>query len=45
MADRMPLGYYQGKFKTFTNNDIQLEFGDVFYLFSDGFIDQKRGGI
>ena len=42
-ADRMPLGYYQGKFKTFTNNDIQLEFGDVFYLFSDGFVDQKGG--
>jgi serine phosphatase RsbU (regulator of sigma subunit) len=42
-ADRMPLGYYQGKFKSFTNNDIQLEFGDVFYLFSDGFIDQKGG--
>jgi len=42
-ADRMPLGYYQGKFQTFTNNDIQLEFGDVFYLFSDGFVDQKGG--
>ncbi len=42
-ADRMPLGYYPGRFKTFTNNDIQLEYGDVFYLFSDGFIDQKGG--
>jgi len=42
-ADRMPLGYYPGKFKTFTNNDIQLESGDMFYLFSDGFIDQKGG--
>jgi serine phosphatase RsbU (regulator of sigma subunit)/tetratricopeptide (TPR) repeat protein len=42
-ADRMPLGYYQGKFKSFTNHDIQLEFGDVIYLFSDGFIDQKGG--
>ena len=42
-ADRMPLGYYQGRFKTFTNNDIQLEYGDVFYLFSDGFVDQKGG--
>jgi serine phosphatase RsbU (regulator of sigma subunit) len=42
-ADRMPLGYYQGSFKTFTNKDIQLEYGDVFYLFSDGFIDQKGG--
>ena len=42
-ADRMPLGYYQGRFKSFTNNDIQLEFGDVLYLFSDGFVDQKGG--
>jgi serine phosphatase RsbU (regulator of sigma subunit) len=42
-ADRMPLGYYQGRFNTFTNRDIQLEYGDVFYLFSDGFIDQKGG--
>jgi serine phosphatase RsbU (regulator of sigma subunit)/Tfp pilus assembly protein PilF len=42
-ADRMPLGYYQGTFKTFANQDIQLEYGDVFYLFSDGFVDQKGG--
>lgn len=42
-ADRMPLGYYQGSFKSFTNTDIPLHFGDVFYLFSDGFIDQKGG--
>ncbi len=42
-ADRMPLGYFQGRFKSFTNNDIRLEYGDVFYLFSDGFMDQKGG--
>jgi serine phosphatase RsbU (regulator of sigma subunit) len=42
-ADRMPLGYYQGRFKPFTNNDIHFEFGDMFYLFSDGFVDQKGG--
>ena len=42
-ADRMPLGYYQGRFKSFTNQDIQLEYGDVFYLYSDGFMDQKGG--
>jgi serine phosphatase RsbU (regulator of sigma subunit) len=41
--DRMPLGYYPGMFKTFTNRDIQLEYGDVFYLFSDGYMDQKGG--
>lgn len=42
-ADRMPLGYYQGKDRAFTNHDIKLEIGDTFYIFSDGFIDQKGG--
>ena len=42
-ADRMPLGYYSGKDKSFTNHEIKLELGDTFYLFSDGFIDQKGG--
>jgi len=42
-ADLMPVGYYPGRFKTFTNKDIQLQYGDVFYLFSDGFSDQKGG--
>jgi len=42
-ADRMPLGYYHGKDRAFTHHDIQLEQGDTFYLFSDGFIDQKGG--
>lgn len=42
-ADQMPLGYYPGRFKPFTNKDINLEYGDVLYLFSDGFIDQKGG--
>lgn len=42
-ADRMPLGFYQGKDRTFTNHDITLEEGDTFYIFSDGFIDQKGG--
>jgi len=42
-ADRMPVGYYPGRFKNFTNQDVQLEYGDMFYLFSDGFLDQKGG--
>ena len=42
-ADKMPIGYYQVKDKTFTNHDIKLESGDTFYLFSDGFTDQKGG--
>ena len=42
-ADRMPLGYYHGKDRPFTNHEIDLEQGDTFYLFSDGFVDQKGG--
>lgn len=42
-ADRMPVGFYHGKDKTFTNNEIQLEMGDTFYIFSDGFMDQTGG--
>jgi len=42
-ADRMPLGYYQGKDISFVNHDIKLDMGDTFYMFSDGFIDQKGG--
>ena len=41
--DRMPVGYYQGKFQAFTNHEISLEQGDAFYLFSDGYVDQKGG--
>ena len=41
--DRMPIGYYQGKDKSFTNHDIQVDIGDTFYLFTDGLIDQKGG--
>lgn len=42
-ADKMPLGYYQGKDKPFTNHEFKLEMGDTLYLFSDGFVDQKGG--
>ncbi len=42
-ADRMPLGYYQSKDTSFVNHDIQLDKGDSFYMFSDGYIDQKGG--
>jgi serine phosphatase RsbU (regulator of sigma subunit) len=42
-ADNMPLGYYPGKDKPFTNHEIKLDLGDTFYLFSDGFVDQKGG--
>ncbi len=42
-ADRMPVGFYPGNEKAFTNHEIQLKIGDAFYLFSDGFMDQMGG--
>jgi len=42
-ADRMPLGYYHGKDRPFTNHELKLEIGDTFYIFSDGYMDQKGG--
>ena len=42
-ADRMPIGYYPNEKPTFTNHEIQLNDGDIFYLFSDGFMDQFGG--
>jgi len=42
-ADRMPVGFFHGKEKSFTNHELQLEIGDTVYMFSDGFIDQIGG--
>ena len=42
-ADQMPVGFYRSKDKPFTNHEIQLEMSDTFYIFSDGFPDQKGG--
>jgi len=42
-ADRMPIGIYIKEKDSFTNNEIDLQNGDVFYIFSDGFQDQFGG--
>jgi serine phosphatase RsbU (regulator of sigma subunit) len=42
-ADRMPIGIYYKKTKPFTNNEVQLQKGDMLYMFSDGYIDQFSG--
>ena len=42
-ADPMPVGVHFLSDKSFTNHEIQLEIGDSFYIFSDGFIDQIGG--
>jgi serine phosphatase RsbU (regulator of sigma subunit) len=41
-ADRQPAGIYQ-KEKPFTEHRIQLDKGDRFYIFSDGFYSQFGG--
>ena len=38
-ADRMPVGVFIKGDKPFTNNTFQLEKGDKFYIFSDGYHD------
>lgn len=42
-ADRMPISYYFAAKPSFTNNKIQLQKNDSFYLFTDGFADQFGG--
>jgi ligand-binding sensor domain-containing protein/serine phosphatase RsbU (regulator of sigma subunit) len=42
-ADGMPIGIYVGEEKMFTNNRIELQSGDVGYIFSDGYADQFGG--
>ncbi|MFH1319340.1 MAG: two-component regulator propeller domain-containing protein [Bacteroidota bacterium] len=42
-ADRQPVGYFSGEQVPFTNHLIQLQKGDVVYIFSDGFQDQFGG--
>lgn len=41
-ADRMPIAIYDNMFP-FTKNEISLQTGDTFYIFSDGYIDQFGG--
>ena len=41
-ADKMPIAIYE-RMDKFTNHEIQLEKGDIIYLFSDGFADQFGG--
>lgn len=45
-ADRQPIGiFYGAEDKSFTNNRVQLEPDDTFYLFSDGYQDQFGGTL
>jgi serine phosphatase RsbU (regulator of sigma subunit)/Tfp pilus assembly protein PilF len=43
IADPMPVGFYLYNDESFSNHEIQLQIGDSFYIFSDGYIDQNGG--
>jgi serine phosphatase RsbU (regulator of sigma subunit) len=42
-ADRMPIGIHIREKDTFTQHELELQSGDVFYIFSDGYVDQFGG--
>ena len=43
-ADKMPCGIYINESPRFTNNIVDLQSGDVLYMYSDGIADQFGGG-
>lgn len=42
IADKQPIGYQEGN-KPFVNREVELNRGDVVYLFTDGYADQFGG--
>lgn len=42
-GDKRPIGAFSGVTSPFTLNSAHLQEGDVFYLFSDGYVDQFGG--
>jgi serine phosphatase RsbU (regulator of sigma subunit) len=43
--DKMPIGISGTMEQSFTNHNLQLEQGDIIYIFSDGFADQFGGPL
>ncbi len=42
-ANKMPIGVYFTDDKPFENNEIDIQYGDAFYIYSDGYVDQFGG--
>ena len=42
-ADRMPIGIHIIEKESFTNHEIEIQKGDIIYIFTDGYIDQFGG--
>ena len=41
-ADKQPIGQYDDR-QLYTNHNIELQTGDIIYIFSDGYVDQFGG--
>jgi phosphoserine phosphatase RsbU/P len=44
-GDRMPIGIHMHYDKPFTNQEIELQSGDMIYMFTDGYADQFGGAF
>jgi len=42
-ADKMPIGIYGKKNQPFERHEIEMQKGDLIYIFSDGYVDQFGG--
>lgn len=42
-TNKFPVGMHIGETQNFTNNTLQLQKGDIIYIFSDGYADQFGG--
>lgn len=42
-ADRMPIGVHERDSKPFTNMEFSIHKGDIYYILSDGYVDQFGG--
>jgi DNA-binding response OmpR family regulator len=42
-GDSMPIGIYEQDDQSFTNTELFFEKNDIFYLFTDGYVDQLGG--
>jgi len=43
-ANKMPIGIHKNAEIPFANNEIEIEPNDLYYIFSDGYVDQFGGG-
>lgn len=42
-ADAMPIGVHPKDYNSFTNHEVELQNGDMIYLFTDGYVSQTGG--